>query len=129
MIVVIPVLAYWFYPREADQNNTKMGMLISISPFFILGFIGFGLIRTIGDWTMADSGHAFWVIKERPWLGFIVAIKSAAVFCLAVAMSAVGLNTNINSFKTLGLRPFYFGFLIASFVGMVSIAIIKFLII
>ena len=128
MVLVIPFLAYRFHSGHSDIN-TKSVKLSSIFPFFILGFIGFGLIRTIGDMTVSSSEFAFGIITESSWREGIVVIKRSAEFCLAVAMSAVGLNTNFRSFKSLGLKPFYFGFLVACFVGIMSLLIIQLVII
>ena len=79
--------------------------------------------------TVSSSEFAFGIITENSWRNCIVGIKRSAEFFLAVAMSALGLNTNFRSFKSLGLKPFYFGFLVACFVGIMSLLIIQLVII
>tara|TARA_B100002052_G_scaffold92122_1_gene84809 strand:- start:767 stop:1498 length:732 start_codon:yes stop_codon:yes gene_type:complete len=119
MVIVIPLLAHMALSN--GQNNLKIS---SIFPYFILGFIGFGLLRTFGDYyfySLNNSGSLEWRI-------FVDYTKHLAEFLLIIAMSAVGYNTNFRYFKDLGIRPFYLGFIAASVVGIVSTVIIKALI-
>ena len=119
MIIVIPLLAHRALSKS--QSNVKIS---SIFPYFILGFIAFGLLRTFGDYyfySLNNSGSLEWKI-------FVDSAKHSAEFLLIIAMSAVGYNTNFRYFKELGVRPFYLGFIAASVVGIVSTVIIKALI-
>ena len=119
MVIVIPLLAHMALSKS--QRNLKIS---SIFPYFILGFIVFGLLRTFGDYyfySLNNSGSLEWKI-------FVDSAKHSAEFLLIIAMSAVGYNTNFRYFKDLGIRPFYLGFIAASVVGIVSTVIIKTLI-
>ena len=119
MVIVIPLLAHRALSKS--QSNVKIS---SIFPYFILGFIAFGLLRTFGDYyfySLNNSGSLEWKI-------FVDSVKNLAEFLLIIAMSAVGYNTNFRYFKDLGIRPFYLGFIAASVVGIVSTVIIKALI-
>ena len=114
MVMVIPLLAY-LAKKDSNQNNKiNIG---SIFPYFILGFLVFGMIRTIGDQFEYQIG------SER-WNNFIHYIKYSAELLLIIAMSAVGYNTKLDKFKNLGLKPFYLGFIAALSVGIVSFSII-----
>ena len=120
MIIVIPLLAHRALSKS--QSNVKIS---SIFPYFILGFIAFGLLRTFGDYyfySLNNSGYLEWKI-------FVSSAKFSAEFLLIIAMSAVGYNTNFRYFTDLGIRPFYLGFIAASVVGIVSTVIIKTLIV
>lgn len=120
MVIVIPLLAHMALSKS--PNNLKIS---SIFPYFILGFIAFGLLRTFGDYyfySLNNSGSLEWRI-------FVDSAKHSAEFLLIIAMSAVGYNTNFRYFKELGIRPFYLGFIAASVVGIVSTVIIKTLIV
>jgi len=111
MVIVIPLLAHMALSKS--PNNLKIS---SIFPYFILGFIAFGLLRTFGDYyfySLNNSGSLEWKI-------FVDSTKHSAEFLLIIAMSAVGYNTNFRYFKDLGIRPFYLGFIAATVVGMVS---------
>jgi len=114
MIIVIPLLAYLARKDSSQNNKINIG---SIFPYFILGFLVFGMIRTIGDQFEYQIG------SER-WNNFIHYIKYSAELLLIIAMSAVGYNTKLDKFKNLGLKPFYLGFIAALSVGIVSFSII-----
>jgi len=114
MVIVIPLLAY-LAKKDSNQNNKiNIG---SIFPYFIIGFLAFGMIRTIGD-------HFEYQIGSELWNNFIHFIKYSAELLLIIAMSAIGYNTKLDKFKNLGLKPFYLGFIAAIAVGVTSFLII-----
>ena len=114
MVILIPLLAYQAKKESRMQNKIKIG---SIFPYFIIGFLAFGFIRTIGD-------QFEYLIGSELWNNFVYNIKSSAEILLVIAMSGVGYNTNLVKFKNLGLKPFYLGFIAAISVGIVSFFII-----
>ena len=114
MVMVIPLLAY--VARKNSKQNNKIN-IVSIFPYFIIGFLVFGMIRTIGD-------QFEYQIGSELWNNFIHYIKYSAELLLIIAMSAVGYNTKLDKFKNLGLKPFYLGFIAALSVGIVSFSII-----
>ena len=119
MVVVIPLLAYQARKDSIQQNKINIS---SIFPYFIVGFLAFGIIRTIGDQFQYQIG-------SQLWNNFVHSIKFSAEILLIIAMSAVGYNTNLDKFKDLGLKPFFLGFIAAICVGIVSFSIIILLII
>ena len=114
MVMVIPLLAYVARKNSKQNNKINIG---SIFPYFIIGFLVFGMIRTIGDLFEYQIGREL-------WNNFIHYIKFSAELLLIIAMSAVGYNTKLDKFKNLGLKPFYLGFIAALSVGIVSFSII-----
>jgi len=120
MVIVIPYLAH----RALSNNNTKPNVS-TIFPYFIIGFIVFGLVRTFGDYYFLNQNDS--VINN--WNLIIHYIKQSAEFLLIIAMAAIGYNTNLKYFKKLGIKPFYLGFIAASMVGIISISIIGLLIV
>ena len=118
MVFVIPFLAY--LAKEKSNDNNKI-YITSIFPYFIIGFLAFGLIRTVGDQFVYQIGSEI-------WNNFIHYIKYSAEILLITAMSAVGFNTKLDKFKNLGLKPFYLGFIAALSVGVVSLIVIYFLV-
>lgn len=118
MVFVIPFLAY--LAKEKSNDNNKI-YITSIFPYFIIGFLVFGMIRTVGD-------QFEYQIGSENWNSFIYFIKNFAEILLVIAMSAIGYNTKINKFKNLGLKPFYLGFIAALSVGVVSFSVIYFLV-
>ena len=120
MVIVIPYLAQ----RSLSNNNTKPNVS-TIFPYFIIGFIVFGLVRTFGDYYFLTQNDS--IINN--WNLIIQYIKKLAEFLLIIAMAAIGYNTNFKHFKKLGIKPFYLGFIAASMVGLISISIISLLIV
>jgi len=120
MVIVIPYLAH----RSLSNNNTKLNVS-TIFPYFIIGFIVFGLVRTFGDYYFLNQNDS--VINN--WNLIVHYIKKSAEFLLIIAMAAIGYNTNLKYFKKLGIKPFYLGFIAASMVGLISISIISLLIV
>ena len=116
MVIVIPYLAH----RSMSNNNTKQNVS-SIFPYFIIGFIVFGLVRTFGDYYFTTYNS----LSLDNWNLVIGLIKKSAELFLIIAMAAVGYNTNFRYFKELGIKPFYLGFIAASIVGFVSLLVIS----
>ena len=114
MVMVIPLLAF-LAKKDSKQNNSIK--IASIFPYFIIGFLVFGMIRTLGD-------QFEYQIGSENWNSFIYFIKNLAEILLVIAMSAIGYNTKINKFIKLGIKPFYLGFIAALSVGIVSLSVI-----
>ena len=116
MVIVIPYLAH----RSLSNNNTKHNVS-TIFPYFIIGFIVFGLVRTFGDYYFTTYNN----LSLDNWNLVIGFIKKSAELLLIIAMAAVGYNTNFRYFKELGIKPFYLGFIAATIVGCVSLLVIS----
>ena len=110
MIIVIPYLA-----QKTISKKEKRKKIGKIFPYFVLGFIFFGFLRTIGDYFYSDVSG---------WINIISTIKALAEFLLIISMAAIGFNTSFLKFKELGLKPFIIGLISASTVGILSILII-----
>jgi len=98
-------------------------------PIFIFGFIAMGLFRTIGDISLESSGYSFNTLNSNNWSLVIESIKQIAEISLTIAMASLGLSTNLKSLTSLGVKPFYLGFVAATSVGIVSIITINILIV
>ena len=113
MVVVIPFLA-----QKVALHNKKKNRISEIFPYFVLGFIAFGTIRTIGDYLYGDLYY---------WKNFVKMTKYAAEFLLIMSMSAIGYNTALKNFKELGLKPFTIGLIAALLVSILSAGLITIL--
>ena len=126
MIIVIPFLSY--QSTTVSRDNSFFLQIKSIFPYFILGFIAFGIFRTIGDVGMNDSGLAFGFLDASKWKGLIYFINNLSKFLLTIAMSALGMSTNVEVFRSIGIKVFYYGLTMSFFVGLVSLVSISILI-
>ena len=119
MIIVIPLMGYLYLSNEEKKTGSSFSIL-SVFPLFILGFILLGLIRTFGDYSIANEQRALFFLDEETWLVTINSVKLIAEVSLGIAMSAVGLSTKLSSLRELGIKPFYVGFVAAFCVGVIS---------
>lgn len=130
IIVVIPLISFLFFKnasvgegKEEERNIPKWYKFI---PLFVLGFLLLALVRTIGDMNVANSGLAFGFLEPASWEQFYKNGSSfGTTYMLGLAMAGVGLSTNFSTFKGLGVKPFYIGFIAAISVGIVSLTLIS----
>jgi len=126
MVVVIPAITY-VYVRRQRQQGEELGegtRIIDMMPVFILGFLAMAAFRSIGDAGIESSGSAFGIWGAEAWDDLVHGIRTAAEYCLAMAMAAVGLGTSINQLRGLGFKPFLVGIVAAVAVGAVSIVLV-----
>lgn len=121
IVVVIPVLG-WIWSRKQSSGAGRETSLRKLVPGFVVGFVAMALIRSAGEWTLGSAGEAFGFVEADHWRGLVSLLGDRVSYlALGLAMAAVGLNTNIRSLRSLGLRPFWVGAgaaLIVSGVGM-----------
>lgn len=125
MVGLIPLMAF-AYRRSASSAAGPMkrqtwGQLV---PLFVVGFALMACVRTVGD---AGDVRAFGVVDRGVWNEFVRRADVAAVWCLTIAMAAVGLGTGFAKLRGLGWKPFSVGLVAALLVGSASAALIKFL--
>ena len=126
MIVVIPFFAIKQNKIWVSQNN--LSSILKLFPLFIFGFIFFIFIRTIGDFLLIQNRYSFYFFTVNQWNSSVLFLSSISKFLLTISMAAIGLSTDVYSLKKMGIKIFYFGFIIALFVGILSFFIIKILI-
>lgn len=107
-LAIIPitlVLAFYRTSKAKKTGGSATKVAFSkIFPWFILYFIGASLITTIVAIMPASGFTAFYsgtFVKWAKWL---------AKFFIAMAMCAIGLNTNIVSLIKKGGKPIIMGF-------------------
>ncbi len=126
MIIVIPLLAYQF--KKEKINSSNLSRLKSIFPYFILGFICLGVFRTYGDYGINRVGLAYSLLDQNSWESIILYINKLSKFLLIIAMSALGMATNLSVLKSIGLKVFLYGLAMSCIVGVISAISIKILI-
>lgn len=122
MALVIPFMAFYYGRRTSAQasGESKKTNILKLFPLFILGFLTFAALRSIGDASINLGNSAFGLWTENSWTSLISTVKTWAGNFLVVALAAVGLSTNFQSFKGLGFKPFFVGLVSALAVGGVS---------
>ena len=111
LIIMIPLFAF-LYSR--GKSKKKRYSILSIFPYFVLGFVGMIIFRNIGD-------QMFLLDHTNNWIDIINVIKISSKIFLTMAMAAIGLSTNLKDIKKMGYKPFVVGFIGMATVGVVSI--------
>jgi len=129
MALVIPFMAF-YYGRKTNNmgaDETKNANILKLLPLFVLGFISLAIFRSIGDAGINLSASAFGLWDADTWGSLISTVKSWAANLLVVALAGVGLSTNFQSFKGLGIKPFIVGLSASLAVGVISFIAISLL--
>ena len=113
LVIMIPLFAYLYNRGEVKNKNYS---ILSIFPYFVIGFIGMIIVRNTGDqiFTIENNWH-------ETWKNLINYIKILATVFLTMSMAAVGISINLNELKSMGYKPFVVGLIAAVTVGIVSI--------
>lgn len=125
MVALIPLMAFAYHRSAAGTGPVKRQPWGQLVPLFVIGFALMACLRTLGD---AGDGRAFGMVDRAAWEQFVRGADLAAVWCLTVAMAAVGLGTGLAKLRGLGWKPFSVGFCAALLVGAVSAVLIKLLV-
>ncbi|HEV2295367.1 MAG TPA: putative sulfate exporter family transporter [Tepidisphaeraceae bacterium] len=130
MVALIPLMALAYHRSAAGTGSVKRQSWGQLVPLFVIGFAVMACLRTLGDATLGDAGdsRAFGILERGAWNGFVRGADIAAVWCLTIAMAAVGLGTGLAKLRGLGWKPFSVGFCAAVLVGAVSALLIKLLV-
>lgn len=126
MVAVIPAVTYVYVHRQRQQGEEsgERTRVIDMIPVFILGFLAMAAFRSIGDAGIESGGDAYGLWGAEAWDDLVTVIRTAAEYCLAMAMAAVGLGTSFTQLKSLGFRPFLVGIAAAVAVGATSIVLV-----
>ena len=118
-IIPITLVLAFMRARSAKKNgaNSSDFSFKSIFPWFILFFVGASLITTIMG-LLPESGLSSFYNGE-----FIKATKWLAKFFIAMAMCAIGLNTNIVTLVKKGGKPIIIGFCCWVMITLTSIIV------
>ena len=115
LIVMIPLFALLYNRGRAKEKNYS---ILSIFPYFVLGFAGMIILRNIGDQFYINN-------YNDNWNDTVEFIKFVSKIFLTMAMAAIGLSTNLKDIKNMGYKPFVVGFIGMLTVGIVSIVTIE----
>lgn len=119
-LAIIPItlaLAIYKMKKSKDENAGNSFSFKKVFPWFILYFIGASLLTTIVGLMPENAFGTF-------YLGtFVSSMKWLAKFFIAMAMSAIGLNTNVVQLVKKGGKPILLGFSCWVMITLVSIGV------
>ena len=117
LVILIPLFAFLYNRGEFKEQKYS---ILSIFPYFVLGFIGMIIVRNLGDQFFSIEGDNFYV-----WSQFIEYLKILTTVFLTMAMAAVGISINLSELKSMGYKPFVVGLIAAITVGIISLIYIE----
>ena len=115
LIIMIPLFSFLY---NRGQVKEKSYSVVSIFPYFVLGFVGMIIFRNLGDQIFAYEYY-------NNWNETINIIQFTSKIFLTMAMAAIGLSTNLKDIKSMGYKPFLVGFIAMLTVGVVCIFTIE----
>jgi uncharacterized integral membrane protein (TIGR00698 family) len=116
LVIMIPLFAYLYNRGQAKKQSYS---IVSIFPYFVLGFVAMIIFRNIGDQLFLET------TTSENWSYTVDLIKLSSKIFLTMAMAAIGLSTNLRDLNSMGYKPFLVGFIAMSTVGIVSILTIE----
>ena len=117
LVILIPLFAFLYNRGELKGQNYS---ILSIFPYFVLGFIGMIIVRNLGDQFFTSESNNYVI-----WINLIGYLKILATVFLTMAMAAVGISINLSELKSMGYKPFIVGLIAAITVGIISIIYIE----
>jgi len=117
LVIMIPLFAFLYNRGEIRSEKYS---ILSIFPYFVIGFIGMIIVRNLGDQFFTTEKNNYEI-----WINLIEYIKILATVFLTMAMAAVGISINLNELKSMGYKPFVVGLIAAITVGIISLAYIE----
>lgn len=116
IIVLIPAAA-WLTRSEEDGATAHKTPFSKAVPFFVIAFLLFVLLRTLGDSFFHETALG------SQWTTLVNTGSSASQLLLTCGMTAVGLSVSFSQMRSVGWRPLAAGFAIATVVGCCSLAL------
>jgi uncharacterized integral membrane protein (TIGR00698 family) len=110
MLVVVPAIA-WVVLRGEAQGGQRPPV-----PWFIMGFLGFAALRSLGDAWFADAAA---------WPALLAAASATSAFLFAMAMAAIGLGIRLAALHALGLKPALVAVLTAIGMGATALLLLR----
>lgn len=122
MVFVIPYIS-WKHNKTIviDSVNEKKGIAwLKHIPTFVIWFVGFSILRWIGDVQLSNQNFALWIFNANNWELLIQSLLSVSKFLMLMALAGVGLNTQLKKLAGTGIKPLLIGFISASVIGLFS---------
>jgi uncharacterized integral membrane protein (TIGR00698 family) len=122
LVAVVPLLAY-LHARRTGHAGGRV-RIAKLFPLFVLGFLAMAIVRSIGDASLGSGGLAWGTWDAAGWQGVTKTVgETWGSAALGTAMAAVGLSTNLRSFRAMGWKPLYVGALSAILVGALALTL------
>jgi len=108
---------------SASAARPQWGKLV---PGFVLGFLALSLVRTLGVAAGILPQSVLNPGELQTAAAFLKTVDEISKFLILMALTGVGLNTNLASLRRLGLKPLLVGTSVAVLLALFSLGLILF---
>jgi uncharacterized integral membrane protein (TIGR00698 family) len=114
------------YNKETVNTTSPRAKIGKLVPGFVVGFILMSLFRTLGvmlgflPQSTSEPGPLIWAARVLEF------VDGSSKFAILMALSAVGLNTDLSNLKRIGLKPLLVGTFVALLLSIISLSLILF---
>ncbi|MGI6227027.1 MAG: YeiH family protein [Peptococcales bacterium] len=117
-VLLAPIVLILGVIYSRKQNSLAAGRVnyFKIFPWFVVGFIAMAGLRTIGDTLWLNSAQ---------WSNFLEQASTISKFMIVMAMASVGLLTNFDDMKQVGIKPFIVGLVASLIMAVFSLVLIS----
>lgn len=123
-LIILIGLVYARAQNRRDAGGAARLAFGKVVPWFVIGFLLMTLLRTAGvalGWLPQDAAHPGTLTAAARALAFV---DEVAKFAVLMALSAIGLGTDIAAVRRTGLKPFALGITLASVLAVFSLGMI-----
>ena len=115
LLVLVPLAAWWGSRGESTVIEKRTGIRQAAIPGFVLFFIGFVILRTLGD---------HYAGAQMPqWQVILAFAQGVSEWLLLIGMAAVGLGVTFSHLREAGWRPILLSFVAATLTGACGLAL------
>jgi uncharacterized integral membrane protein (TIGR00698 family) len=120
LLVLVPAAAWWG-ARGADASvaGAMPGLARRAVPVFVLFFVGFVVLRTVGDYYAGAWMHA--------WQAALGLAQGTSEWLLLIGMTAVGLGVTFTHLREAGWRPILLSLVAALATGATALGMVQLL--
>ena len=122
-------LVYQRLKGNRSNSSTSPGRRMNLRksiPGFVVGFVLMAVVRTVGVMLGFLPQHVSSPGELQTAAQGLMFLDSVSKFAILMALSAVGLNTQFDSLKRIGLKPLLVGTVVAVLLSVTSLALILF---
>ncbi|MBI3913189.1 MAG: putative sulfate exporter family transporter [Chloroflexi bacterium] len=122
-LIVLMGLLFNRNQNAGDKSRSTLS-LSKLIPWFVLGFIALSLVRTLGIAIGVLPQNVDQPGNLQSAAALLKFLDETAKFAILAALASVGLGTNIQTLRGIGLKPFVVGLCVASVLAVVSLSLI-----
>jgi uncharacterized membrane protein YadS len=113
LLILVPLAAWWGSRGESAVLEKKTGIRQKAIPAFVLFFIGFVILRTLGD----NYAGAY----TPQWQSALAFAQGVSEWLLLFGMAAVGLGVTFSHLREAGWRPILLSLVAAVLTGATAL--------